>query len=117
MNHQTIEQMVEWLEILRDNVAMSPTTLENPSDDCPMLDAIRAALTARGLPEDRNRLPLEEIPEGIQFKSMIKSGKHDGYNVMLSGVRNGRICFFDGDAATPAEALRAAIAAAKDGAP
>lgn len=108
MTQPTIEEMIAWCD--------ASASSQEPDDEF-MIEAIRAALTAQGLPEDRNRLPLEEIPEGIQFKSMIKSGKHDGYNVMLSGVRNGRICFFDGDAATPAEALRAAIAAAKDGAP
>ncbi len=119
MNHQTIEQMVEWLEILRDNVAMSPTTLENPSDDCPMLDAIRAALTARGLPDDGNRLPLEEIPEGWKFLELCAAINNRFYVELMRAKAGGfppyerKLAY----GATPAEALRAAIAAAKDGAP
>lgn len=74
----------------------------------------RAAQTAQA--GDGNRLPLEEMPIGVQFNSLYKSLRGDKYCSILKDVHNGEIRLFYGDGRTPAEALRAAIERAKDGA-
>lgn len=71
-------------------------------------NAIRAALTAQAV--DGNRLPLEEVPIGVQFNSLYKSIRGDKYCSILKDVHNGEIRLFYGNGQTPAEALRAAIA-------
>ena len=115
MNHQTIEQMVEWLTPDEyGNGVMADVTLDYTKST-----AIRAALTARGLPVDGNRLPLEEIPEGWKFLELCAAINNRFYVELMRAKAGGfppyerKLAY----GATPAEALRAAIAAAaKDGA-
>lgn len=69
---------------------------------------IRSALTAQA--GDGNRLPLEEVPEGWWFYELCP-GPFNQFYVTLIQEKTGvlRTAY----SATPAEALRAAIAAAK----
>ena len=113
MNHQTIEQMVEWLTPDEyGNGVMADVTLDYTKST-----AIRVALTAQALPEDGNRLTLEEIPEGWEFRIIEKIWAIDApaahYCCILDNPDHDDIT---ANGATPAEALRAAIQAAKDGA-
>lgn len=75
------------------------------------INRLRAALTAQA--GDGNRLPLEEIPAGYSFCEMRRSfNVEGGFNVRLISLTRDEY----GIGKTPAEAMRAAIAAAKDGA-
>lgn len=79
---------------------------------------IRDALTAQEV--DGNRLPLDEVPEGYEFYSLKAYTDTVGQNYYSCTLRNLKTGGFVSPLAelfnTPAEALRAAIAAAKDGA-
>lgn len=116
----SLEQAVEWIDKAIDAWQSWPEAVKAQSPrQLPMLQTIRAALTAQALPVDGNRLPLEEIPEGWKFLELCAAINNRFYVELMRAKAGGfppyerKLAY----GATPAEALRAAIAAAaKDGA-
>lgn len=83
------------------------------------ISRLRAALTAQVLPEDGNRLPLEEIPEGWCFQKLLHNCASNYECWLINSGEWRHFCssgqqsnFSIGRGSTPTEALRAAIAAA-----
>lgn len=105
-------EIFRWYEQLH---AAKPD-MEKAKRNAEFAEMLERALTAQA--GDGNRLPLEEVPEGWKL-AWISHGKF-GDAKFCAQIRRvdshiaPNVCY--AYSATPAEALRAAIAAAKDGA-
>lgn len=123
MTQTTIEQLVAYLDNMKPFIPhpkhSTPDEVARLEHMCWMIDAVIAALTAQA--GDGNRLPLEEVPEGWRLQKIL-SANENTFEVWLINTGEWRHWpktrqpnYHVATGATPAEALRAAIEAAKDG--